>query len=471
MSVLAWLLIIPIAGALFSASAPHRLQSRLPYIALGFTGAAFILAASCAVAFTTGKAGLQYMGFLPWLPGSGININLGADGFGILLLLSSGLIFTAGTIAQLHLQYRSREYFFWWFLLQACSYGVFCSQDLFVLLSFLTLTLLACYFLCALWGGENSKAAADSYFTAGLFFTLPAFAAAIWLMQSSGTHTFALDKISAAHHLIDPEVQFWALGAFFAAAAFRLPLFPFHGWTRNLLAGAPVAVAAAIAGVLAPAGMYLLVKVTPLVPFAAKECKEIIIALAVINIIYGALLMLAKKAPRQAPSHFSMVAMGFGAATAAAGTVSAFTATGLAMFSGGITAASLFIAEGLAEKYAAMKGRAPFIHVFSATSVLASAGMPLLCMFPVYLTGMLAIFSGNIFYGVAILIAMAFAAGLGIKNIKPAEDLSASAPPADISDIVLCALLTAALVLPGITPDTFVSAVSSSAQTLAQALK
>lgn len=326
------LLAITIAAPALAAAAlifvPNSARVAVRMISL--VGSVISLATSIWVAFLYDRTlgGLQLAETFPLVPSMGIHLKLGVDGWGVPLLLLTGVILVTGVITSWTVNKRDKEFFMLLLLLTAGVFGVFVSQDLFIFFLFYEIAVLPMYLLIGIWGSSHkvnpegpfkfvwkrfevgSREYAAMKLTLMLLVGSAAIMVAMFLLWvNSGAKTFDLQVLEATkfpigvQHIIFPLV--W-LG--FGTLA---GVFPFHTWSPDGHASAPTAVSMLHAGVLMKLGAFGVLRIgMVLVPDAAAIWAPLVGAVAVVNILYGALCAASQKDLKYIIAYSSVSHMG-----------------------------------------------------------------------------------------------------------------------------------------------------------------
>src|SRR3984893_2959914 len=333
---------------------------------------------------------LQYEEKVPWLQAVGATYHLGVDGPGMTMLVLSGLIGIVSVLASLGVRERVRSYFCLLLLAQTCVNGAIVAHDLFVLLLFWSAAAIPLALLVLGWGGPRREAAAwrlVAYWGLG---TAALVVATMSLYAATGSRSFDMDIVLKT--AISARVQVAVGVALIVAAATRLPLFPFHGWARDVYAEAPVGVAVVVAGSASRLGAYLLLRVLVAAePDASRLLSPFVAGVAALTVAYAALAALRAADLRHTGAYLALIPGGISVLGLAALTPLAITGSVLSLFSGGMAAAlivgvcatvseraqsrSLQILGGLA-------GRMPKLTWLLALAAFALLGIPLMASFP-----------------------------------------------------------------------------------------
>ena len=289
--------------------------------------------------------GMQTVVQAPWIPSLGINYYLGADGISLTLVLLTGLAAVVGILFSWNIEERQREFFAFYLALIGGVYGVFLSFDLFLLFVFYELAIIPKYFLIAIWGSTNREYGAMKLALYSFVGSAMVLIGIISAYVVAGGKTMNL--IELAHFRFPRHFQHWAFPLVFIGFAILAGLWPFHTWAPTGHVAAPTAASMLLAGVVMKLGAYGALRVAmTLFPLGLGYWRNEIALLAVIGIVYGAMVALVQKDFKFVIGYSSVSHMGF--VLLGLLTINSIGLSGavLQMFSHGIIAGLLFAVVG-----------------------------------------------------------------------------------------------------------------------------
>jgi NADH-quinone oxidoreductase subunit M len=352
--VLDLMLGLPVVGALATALLPRGREESAKVLALGVSLVVLVLAIVATASFDTRGPRFQLTTSVPWIPDFGVSFALGVDGIALVMLLLVAVLVPIVVVASWRDtspgRRSMRSYFAFLLLLEGCLVGNFAATDVFLFYVFFEAMLVPMYFLIGSFGGPRRQYAAMKFFVYSLLGGLVMLAAVIGLYvvssQQLGHGTFAFDALNRL--VIDPNAQKLLFGGFFLAFAIKAPLVPLHTWLPDAGAEAPIGSAVLLVGVMDKVGTFGFLRYClPLFPDASRWFAPVVLVLAVIGVLYAALLAMGQSDMKRlvsytSISHFGFIALGIFAFTPEAGTGAV-----LYMVNHGISTALLFLVVGM----------------------------------------------------------------------------------------------------------------------------
>ena len=347
--LLTGLILLPAIGALIAAFAPAK-NARI--VAALFSG--LTLVASLSLFGFVAPNG-ELFGFIEqraWLPALQIGYVLGVDGPAVLLVAMTALLHVLSIwYSWDRVNERQREYYALILALEATILGAFCSLDLVLFYIFFEACLVPAYFLIGLWGGPGRIQAATKFFVYTVVGSLLMLASIIALYLQTGTFSVLEIPIRLANTPPAPTTAFFIFGGFAIAFAVKTGLFPVHTWLPDAYAEAPPAVTALLSGVMAKLGTFGLFRFAiALMPDTARVYAPYMVALAVISIIYGALVAAVQRDAKRVIAYSSISHLGFVVLGLFSLTSVGMTGAFLQMVNHGVTSAGLFYLVGMIEE-------------------------------------------------------------------------------------------------------------------------
>jgi len=387
---LSWLL--PLAGAialLLSPNADGRRDGAVRQVALLVSVLTFGVTLWMWGRFDPAVADFQLVERHAWIPAFGIDYYVGIDGISLLLVVMTGfltpvaLLSSWGSVSQ-----KVKEFSIFMLALEAAMIGVFISLDLFLFYVFWDAMLIPMYFLIGIWGYDQRIYAAIKfmlYTMAGSVLMLIAILGLAYL-HSTATGSYSFDLLRLYALEIAPQTQMWFFLAFTVAFAIKVPLFPFHTWLPDAHVQAPTAGSVILAGVLLKMGTYGLVRFAfPLFPEAAAVFAPVLAVLAVVGIIYGALVAMVQPDMKKLVAYSSVSHLGFVVLGICAMNVQGMQGAVFQMLAHGVSTGGLFLVVGmlsdrrhtrLISEFGGLKHVMPRLTAAFLIITLASIGLP-----------------------------------------------------------------------------------------------
>ncbi|GAA0816115.1 NADH-quinone oxidoreductase subunit M [Spirilliplanes yamanashiensis] len=341
----------PLVGAAVVACIPKAKGNLAKIVALAVSLVMLVLSVFMWVAFQVGGDAqrFQFRESYPWIPGLGVNFTFAADGIALVMLMLIAVLVPLVILASWHDAEQSRRsvpvYFALLLSLEACMFGVFAAADVFLFYVFFEVMLVPMYFIIGSYGTAKRQYAAVKFFLYSLVGGLFMLAAVIGLWVVGGK-TF--DWVALTQIDIQTGTERWLFLGFFIAFAIKAPFFPFHTWLPDAGGAAPAGAAALLVGVLDKVGTFGILRYClPLFPEASQWFAPWAIALALIGIIYAALLAVGQNDLKRLVSYTSIAHFGFIGIGIFAFTTQAGTGAVLYMLNHGLATGLLFLVVGM----------------------------------------------------------------------------------------------------------------------------
>jgi NADH-quinone oxidoreductase subunit M len=341
--MLAWTIYISFLGVLVLMLLPKDNASAARKVAMVTALAGLLVASIGFINFNAGE--ILTISKVPWVPSLGIEYHLAADGVSLTLVLLTGLAAVGGILFSWNIEHRAKEFFAFYLALIGGVYGVFLSFDLFLLFVFYEIAIVPKYFIIAIWGSTRREYGAMKlalYSFVGSAMVLIGLIAAYVV---SDAHTF--NVVELAKHSFPHSFQMWAFPLVFVGFAILAGMWPFHTWAPTGHVAAPTAASMLLAGVVMKLGAYGCLRVAiTLFPEGLEAWRYWIAILAVIGILYGAMVALVQKDFKFVIGYSSVSHMGFVLLGLVTLNTIGLSGAVLQMFSHGIIAGLLFAVVG-----------------------------------------------------------------------------------------------------------------------------
>jgi NADH-quinone oxidoreductase subunit M len=389
-SILSLVTLIPLAGALFLLVFPRR-DRDIRVFALVLSVLDFAVSLHLPVYFHRAQAGFQYEVNRAWIPIPNIHYHMGVDGISMwLVVLTTFLTPLCVLISWNSIQDRVKEFFILLLVMETALIGVFVALDLFLFYFFWEATLIPMALIIGMYGHGRKVYAAIKFFMYTMIASVFMLASILWLYAKTGTFDFVTIQAAIHNGQVDGFAQAgqWLFLGFFLAFAVKVPLFPFHTWLPDAHVEAPTAGSVLLAGVLLKMGTYGMLRFNlGLFPEQARSNAWWVMILALIGIIYGALVAIVQPNMKKLIAYSSISHLGFVVLG-----IFSFTASGLAgatfvMLAHGVSTGALFMLAGVIyerrhtyeiSEFGGLAGPMPIYATFFLFIVFASVGLPLL---------------------------------------------------------------------------------------------
>ncbi|PYQ93019.1 MAG: Fe-S-binding domain-containing protein [Acidobacteria bacterium] len=470
--ILTSLIVLPVAGALLLLFVRDDEQHAAVIRNVAFVVSVLVFGETLLLwtRFSPTVAGFQFVERHAWIPAFGITYLVGVDGISLLLLVLTAFLTPIALLASWDsIHRRLKAFCVFILLLESAMMGVFVALDLFLFYVFWDAMLVPMYFLIGIWGYERRIYAAVKfilYTLAGSVLMLLAILGLAYLHSTvTGSYSFELTRLYQLD--VPPHLQFWFFLAFALAFAIKVPLFPFHTWLPDAHVEAPTAGSVILAGVLLKMGTYGLVRFAfPLFPDAADFFAPYLAGLAVVGIVYGALVAMVQPDMKKLVAYSSVSHLGFVVLGIAAMNTQGVTGAVYQMLNHGVSTGGLFLIVGmlsdrrhtrLIAEYGGLKRITPRLVAVFLIVTLSSIGLPGLNGF----VGEFLILPGVVLSATYMLWMFQRVNYGSVTNEK-----NASLPDLQPREWLLIAPIVVATVIMGVVPNLFLRSIEQSVERL-----
>ncbi|MBI4548333.1 MAG: NADH-quinone oxidoreductase subunit M [Ignavibacteriae bacterium] len=390
--ILTYLIFLPMAGSVLLFFLKKERVATLKVLGFVFSLLTFGLSFIIYFAFDPSNAGFQFARRILWVPSLNISYYVGIDGISLMLVLLTTFLTPLALLSSWKsIEKRVKEYTIMMLLLETGMLGVFCALDMFLFYIFWEAMLIPMYFIIGMWGGENRIYAAIKFFLYTMVGSLLMLVAIIWLgyyasTQPNGRFTTDLLQLYSIAPAVPLTIQTWMFLAFTFSFAIKVPLFPFHTWLPDAHVEAPTAGSVILAGVLLKMGTYGLLRFSvPLFPDATIMFAPYIALLAVIGIIYGALVSMVQTDIKKLVAYSSVSHLGFVVLGIFALTEEGIQGSIIQMINHGLSTGALFLIVGMIyerrhtrmiSEFGGLANVMPLFATFFMIVSLSSLGLP-----------------------------------------------------------------------------------------------
>ncbi len=379
--ILSIITFLPVLGAIVVMLVPGDATKKL--ITFVWTLATFLISLGLLFYWNNAQAGMQFVETFAWAPEFNLNYVMGVDGISLFLVLLTTLLMPIVIyFSNLYVKESVGGYMALMLLLETAMIGVFLALDLVLFFVFFEFSLIPMYFLIGKWGSGKRVYAAVKFFLYTFVGSAAMLVAILGVYFATGT--FNIVELQNAN--LGSGLQTWAFLAFALAFAVKIPLFPFHTWLPDAHVNAPTAGSIILAGVLLKMGTYGYLRfAVPLFPEAAATFGPLIATLAVIGILYGALVALVQKDIKALVAYSSVAHLGFVMLGIVAMNAQGISGSVLQMVNHGLSTGALFLMVGLLYErrhtrmlsdFGGLWKSVPIFCGFFLVVAMSSAGLP-----------------------------------------------------------------------------------------------
>jgi NADH-quinone oxidoreductase subunit M len=416
-----------------------------------------------------------------WISTPPINYHVGVDGISVwLVLLSTLLTPLCVLVSWKSIDKHIKQFFAFLLLLEFGLIGVFCSLDFFLFFVFWEVSLVPMYFLIGIWGHDRRIYSALKFFLYTMAGSALMLVAIIYVYIQAGTFDYSkiLAGLQSGAISLSSTEQLWLFLGFFIAFAIKVPLFPLHTWLPDAHVEAPTAGSVMLASVMLKMGTYGLLRFcVPMFPNAARECAGWIVTLAIIGIVYGALVAMVQPNMKKLVAYSSVSHLGFVVLGIFSFTQQGFDGAVYQMLAHGISTGALFLLVGFLydrthsldiDAYGGVATPAPWLSTAFMITMLASMGLPMLSNFiGEYLVlqgSSLVYFRWTVFAALGSILAACYLLWLYQRVFfgKASEDLTHHMPDLDFREYAIIVPLILLMLWMGTYTQSFLAPISSS---------
>ena len=387
--VLPLILALPLVGALFVMVTPRGEHSVARGIGLAMSTITFIVSLFALSYFKKDAAGYQLVTDASWIPALGVRFKTGVDGISLwLVLLTTFLTPLTLLAATKTIDKHVREFVAAMLVLEVGMLGAFVAVDAFLFYVMWEVMLIPMYLMIGIWGGQRRLYASIKFVIYTMVGSLLMLVAIFYVYVSyadvTGVYTTDLEKLQTM--VLPHKAQIWCFAAFALAFAIKIPLFPLHTWLPDAHVEAPTPGSVILAGVMLKLGIFGFIRwAMPLFPYGASVLAPYIAILAVIGILYGALVAYAQDDVKKLVAYSSVSHLGFCALGLFALTPMGVEGSIYAMLSHGLTTGGLFLGIGMLyerrhtrrlAEYGGLWKQMPVFSGLYLIIVMGSAGLP-----------------------------------------------------------------------------------------------
>ncbi|HUL44129.1 MAG TPA: NADH-quinone oxidoreductase subunit M [Bacteroidota bacterium] len=390
--IVTYTVFFPLIGIIFLLFLKKEAVGAIKIAGLAGSIVTFVLSIILCMQFDRANPHFQLADRVQWIPTFNVSYHVAVDGLSILLVLLTTFLTPIAMLSSWKsIEKRVKEYTIMLLLLEVGMLGVFCAVDMVLFYLFWEAMLIPMYFIIGIWGGGNRVYAAIKFFLYTMFGSLLMLVAIIWLGYFATTQPVAqfttdLQMLYNMAPRIPLAIQSWLFLAFTLSFAIKVPLFPFHTWLPDAHVEAPTAGSVILAGVLLKMGTYGLLRFCiPLFPQATLVFMPYICGLAVIGIIYGALVSMVQTDIKKLVAYSSVSHLGFVVLGIFALTPEGIQGSIIQMVNHGLSTGALFLIVGMiydrrhTRQISDFGGLAKVMPVFSTIFMivsLSSIGLP-----------------------------------------------------------------------------------------------
>ena len=482
MTLLDTVIFLPLIAFLISLVLPKDNPGLIRMFSLAASGLIFIVSLGLIGPYWFQSPGKFVMETnAPWIASPAIRYHVAIDGISLwLVILTTLLTPICVLVSWRYIEKHVKQFFAFLLLLEFGLIGVFCAFDFFLFYVFWEISLVPMYFLIGVWGHERRIYSAVKFFLYTMAGSVLMLVAIIYLYNAAGTfdYTRILTGLQNGSIALSSQEQLLLFLAFFIAFAIKVPLFPLHTWLPDAHVEAPTAGSVMLASVMLKMGTYGLLRFcVPMFPNAARTCSGWIVTLAIIGIVYGALVAMVQPNMKKLVAYSSVSHLGFVVLGIFTFTQQGFDGAVYQMLNHGISTGALFILVGfLYERrhsleiaaYGGVSTPAPHLSAVFMITMLASIGLPLLNNFiGEYLVlqgAAMVYFRWSVFAALGVILSACYMLWLYQRVFfgRPSEDLTHHMPDLNFREYSIIVPLIVLMVWMGTFTQSFIPPISAS---------
>jgi NADH-quinone oxidoreductase subunit M len=411
--LLSLIVFIPMIGGIFLLLWKNASEESIRKSALIITILDFIISIPLFVFYNSSVSEPQFVEKLSWIPSIGVDYFIGIDGLSILLvLLTTFLTPLCVLISWNDIKKKTKQFYALLLILETGILGVFVALDLFLFYLFWEAMLIPMYFLIGIWGGPNRIYASVKFFLYTIAGSLLMLVAILYVFNAhhnvTGAPSFNLFDLYQTQ--FPANQKFLLFLAFFVAFAIKVPIFPFHTWLPDAHTEAPTAGSVILAGVLLKMGTYAMLRIAvPMFPDTAQQAAPAIIVLALIGIVYGALVAMVQPDVKKLVAYSSVSHLGFVVLGIFVFNEQGLQGASIQMVNHGLSTGALFLLVGmiyerrhtrLISDFGGIARQMPIYFFMFLIVLLSSIGLPLLNGFVGEFLILLGSYRSNLWYAI-----------------------------------------------------------------------
>ncbi len=402
---------IPLVGALVLLFVNSKNENLIRIITLATGAVDFAFSMALYYGFDDTTHAMQFVERVPWIKSFGADYYMGVDGISLFMVLLTTVLCVVCYLATwTAVDKNVKEFNVAMLVLQTAMVGVFCALDFVLFYLFWEMILIPMFLLIGIWGGKNRIYATVKFLIYSMAGTLLMLFAilVLYFKYHSATGVYTFDILKYHSFAIPRNLQFWLFLCFFVALGIKVPVFPFHTWLPDAHVEAPTAGSVILAGILLKTGTYGFLRFAlPIFPDASISTAWWVSWIAIIGIIYGALVALAQDDIKKLVAYSSVSHLGFVVLGTFAFTLRGISGGIMQMINHGISTGALFLIVGilyerrhtrLIAEYGGIWKVMPKFAIIFMVIALSSIGVPLTNGFIGEIMILLGVFEANAVY-------------------------------------------------------------------------